>query len=90
VRTTFVGNLIKVFPNPSSGYFDFEVQGLPGTIELTFDILGGDGRLIRSAVASNYSGIIKGAFSLLNKPSGDYYLRFRHPRLDRMIHVIKL
>ncbi len=90
VKTTYIGSLVKIYPNPSSGYFHFEVQGVTGTIELTYDILGGDGRLIRSGIASSYSGVIKGAFSLLNRPSGDYYLRFRHPRLDRLHHVIKL
>ncbi|HLF63397.1 MAG TPA: hypothetical protein VI603_06580 [Saprospiraceae bacterium] len=90
IKTTYFGHLIRVYPNPSAGYFHFEVEGLPATLELRYDVLSGDGKLVRSGIASNYSGIVKGAFSLVNRPSGDYYLRFRHPGLDRMIHVIKL
>jgi hypothetical protein len=89
-ETYFVGNLVKVYPNPSSGYFEFTVEGLPNTIELRYDVLSSEGKLVRSGLASNYSGIMKASFSLRTYPSGEYYLRFRHPGMDRLIPVIKL
>jgi hypothetical protein len=84
----YYGNVIKVFPNPSSGYFHFEVEGLNQTVELAFEIIGGDGRVVQRGIASNYSGTVKGAFSLLHKPAGDYYLRFMHPSLYRLTVLV--
>ena len=86
---TYQGNIIRVFPNPSSGYFEFEVEGLPNTIEVAFDVLSQEGRVVKSGVASNYSGLLRGYFSVKSHPAGEYYLRFRHPQLLRLISVIK-
>jgi hypothetical protein len=88
-ETYYVGNLVKVYPNPSSGYFEFEVEGLPNIVELRYDVLNGEGKMVRSGLASNYSGVLKASFSLRTYPSGEYYLRFRHSRMDRLIPVVK-
>lgn len=89
VDEVYVGSIVRVFPNPSSGYFEFEVEGVPNVIQLSFDVLGADGKAVYSGFASNYSGIVKGSFSIRTKPAGEYFLRFRHSGLHRLIPVVK-
>jgi hypothetical protein len=84
------GYLIRVFPNPSDGYFHFELEGFPGILQMVVDVLDSKGQLVRSGYVSNYNGVLKGAFSLHDKPAGEYFVRFRNPKVERMIAVIKV
>lgn len=91
VRNIRYGNMVNVFPNPSTGYFDFEIHGLPsGTVQVTYDILDATGRVVLQSFASSYNDVVKGAFSLLNQPPGTYYMRFRHKDLGRLIQIVRI
>ena len=89
VEFTTQGHLIKVYPNPSAGDFYFAVEGLADVHRLTFQVFDETGRVLLTREAANYSGTIKGYFTLNTVPSGMYFLRLDHPGIDRLVRVVK-
>lgn len=87
---TTQGQLIRVYPNPSRGDFYIEVEGLQGENWLKYQLIDGSGKTIFRREASNYSGVLKGYFTINDVPSGVYYLKFEHEAIDRLVRVIKL
>ena len=89
ITQTTQGELIRVFPNPSPGDFNFEIEGLQQELFVDFQVFDASGRVVMNRSAGNFSGVIKGYFSLNNEPSGIYFLRIRHDEVNRLIRVIK-
>jgi len=89
IEYTTQGNLIRVFPNPSKGDFYFEIEGLADLFLLKFQVIDSNGKIILNQQASNFSGVLKGYFTINNVPPGIYFLRLEHPDLDRLVRLIK-
>jgi hypothetical protein len=89
IEYTTQGQIIRVFPNPSQGDFYIEIEGLSDVYLLKFQVIDENGRVILTQDAGNFSGILKGYFTINTVPSGMYFLRFEHPDLDRLVRVIK-
>jgi hypothetical protein len=89
LQYTTQGQLIRVFPNPSKGDFYFEIEGLPKVYSLKFQVIDENGRVVMTQNAGNFSGVVKGYFTMNTAPAGMYFLRFDHPELDRLVRLIK-
>ena len=89
VETTPSGQVMRVFPNPSSGDFYIEIEGLQDELFLDYEILDINGKVIDRRKAQNYGGVIRSYFSITSKPAGIYYVKFLHPDLSVPVPAVK-
>ncbi len=83
--------IIKSIPNPNEGFFDLTIENYQSNeVFLHFNIHDANGRLVQSRRMANYSGIYKTKVSLLDYPSGNYFIRFIDHDLNQLIKVVKL
>jgi len=83
--------LIKSTPNPNEGFFDLSIENYQADdVFIHFNIHNAQGKLIQSRRMANYSGIYKTQVSLLDYPSGTYFIRFLDSGINQLVKVIKL
>lgn len=83
--------VIKSTPNPNDGFFDLSIENYSSSeVFIQFNIHDTDGRLIQSRRMANYSGVYKTQVSLLEYPSGTYFIRFLDSNIDELVKIIKL
>ncbi|MDZ4824825.1 MAG: T9SS type A sorting domain-containing protein [Flavobacteriales bacterium] len=81
---------IMITPNPSDGYFQVELSGIPAGIpSLNFQVLDATGKLVQEKSMSRYDGTFKTRVSLVAYPHGLYYLRFLDGHINELIRVVK-
>ena len=83
--------IIKSTPNPNDGFFDLSIENY-NSIEtfIHFNIYDAQGKLIQSRRMANYSGVYKTQVSLLEYPSGTYFIRFLDEDINQLVKIIKL
>ena len=83
--------IINATPNPNEGFFDLSIENYQSDkVFIHFNVHSSEGRLIQSRRMANYSGIYKTQVSLLEYPSGTYFIRFLDPELNQLIKIIKI
>lgn len=85
----FFGKQIQVFPNPTEGYLQLSVRGLPGLSVLPISIYDASGRLVKWEKLVAYDDSLTKRISLHELPSGTYFIRFMHEELPELVKVVK-
>ena len=81
---------LKIKPNPNKGYFEFEYSfGASIDPFITVHILDENARIIQSRRFNKYDNTYKGSFSLINYPSGHYYIRLITSEKTKMSRILK-
>ena len=85
IPNTSTGNLLRVYPNPTTGIFTLESTNntnLSGTIEI-YEMRG------EKLLSRQLSGESKHEFSLQGKPNGIYIMRFVSEGVTATVRIIK-
>jgi len=81
---------IKVSPNPSTALFNIAVHGHDLGKSITLQVLDNSGRLVQQQYASQFSGVYQSMISLMDRPSGKYYIKIQGESHLGMTSIIKL
>ncbi|MEM0994652.1 MAG: T9SS type A sorting domain-containing protein, partial [Bacteroidota bacterium] len=84
------GFRLLLSPNPNDGYFNIQIEDDSKALQLAFDILDANGRIIQRRTLSRYDGIFNGRISLLAHPKGVYYIRLKGKYEGRLFKVLVL
>ena len=81
--------VVNMFPNPTSGVFDIEID-LPNYNKplLNVEILDANGKFVYTRQLGNYDGTYIGTFSLFDYPQGVYFLRLANDPTSTFLHRI--
>lgn len=85
-----LGIKFNISPNPGEGYYRLEFTHPTESYSLKMHILDETGRFVGEQVIQKYNGVFKGDLSLINEPSGIYFLRIIDGQNSKMARVIKL
>jgi len=79
-----------VSPNPTNGVFRVKIEGLNRANPLLpFDVFNAQGTRIQSSHIGRFDGMYNGQISLVNYPSGSYFVCFKDENIGRLVKVIK-
>ncbi len=82
-------NNIQILPNPTDGLFTINISGINLVNTLQVELLNVLGQSIYEQVLQRDGAILSGQFSLLDYPSGIYFVRIKYEGNDRMMKVIR-
>ncbi len=86
----YFGYAVQVAPNPTNGTLRIEVSGMENEVyRLPVQIFDSNGRLLFHSRLARYDRELVGVISLVNYPSGIYYIRLQHEGLNRLVKVVK-
>ncbi len=81
---------INIAPNPTDGELSIIMEGLNyDDLFLAYSVFDVQGQQIQNSQLVKYDNSYQGMLSLTAYPSGQYYIRFNHPQLQRLIKVIR-
>ena len=81
---------VVVKPNPTDGFFQIEVSGVPSGIHtMDYQVLDASGRLVFSRMMNRYDETFQARISLLAFADGVYYIRFMNEHVNQLARVIK-
>lgn len=84
------GPRLTAMPNPSDGYFQFELSGMPAGIhQLDFDIYDSRGALVQSRTMSRYGDVFTTRVSLIAYADGIYFIKVRSEQINELLRVVK-
>ena len=86
IPASFVENLFKVYPNPTTGNFTLELNGLAETEKIRVDIFSMTGDKVLS---TELTGGIKHDLSLTGKPTGIYLIKVASDKTIGITRIIK-
>jgi hypothetical protein len=86
IPAAFVENLFKVYPNPTTGNFTLELNGLAETDKIRVDIFNMTGNYVLS---TEFTGGIKHDLSLSGKPTGIYLIKVTSEKTVGITRLIK-
>lgn len=81
---------INAYPNPSEDIIHIEMEGVDLGDFVTLQVHDSNGRLIQDQFVNNYSGTYKTTISLMDRPSGTYYLSIKENNQVGLSTIIKL
>ncbi len=82
---------VKISPNPTEDIFKVRINDLQVSERmLNIQIYNLQGRLIQSRNIGNYNGQFVGTFSLMDFPTGTYFVRIDHRAFNFMEKIIKI
>ena len=88
-QTTF-GQIMKLYPNPTTGMFRIEIKGLErSSVFLPLGVYDANGKLVYESSIVRYDQTYKGMLSLYAFPSGVYFVRFYDEDINSMMRVVK-
>ncbi len=81
---------LSVLPNPNDGYFQIFLSGYTTTsLFLDYEVIDAKGKLIRSGALAKFNDDFIAPVSLVNEPSGVYFIRLKDKGVNNIIKVIK-
>ncbi len=89
VVETAYGHAIRLYPNPTEGYFRIDVEGLTASGFVYFDVLDGAGKVVQRARLAPFDNMYTGRITIANHPDGVYFVRFHHELLTQALQVVK-
>jgi hypothetical protein len=82
---------VIVKPNPTNGFFQIELTGLPSGIHtMDYEVLDATGRLVFSRMMNRYNDSFQARVSLLAFADGVYYIRFMNEHVNQLARVVKM
>jgi hypothetical protein len=88
-RSRFLGQSVKLYPNPTEGFVQVEIRGLNNTPFLPVRIFNTSGQVVRHSRLVTYGALTRGTVSLYGLPAGAYFLRFEHAELPHLHQVVR-
>ncbi len=85
-----LGISIEIIPNPTKDYFRLDIKGIQDAEPLEVELLDIYGQIIQSAKLSRNNDSHSGLLSLSPFPIGVYFVRVKHPRLNRVMKVVRM
>ncbi len=83
--------IIQVTPNPNNGIFNLTVSNLIDAENLlAVEILNAQGKRIQSRKISKYNEEYVGQFSLVDYPSGIYFVKVVDSRVNKVVRISKI
>lgn len=79
---------IELFPNPTDGVFKINLDGMERET-LDFTIRDARGSIIQHNMLVRYDSTLTGEFSVLDYPSGVYFIVFNDPEINKILRVVK-
>ncbi len=89
VDKTVFGKSTKIYPNPTDGVFQIEIEGFNRLSTLKLEIIDELGKIVQRGRLVNYNGVLSGQMSLYAYPSGIYFVRFDHKDFNHLIKIIR-
>jgi hypothetical protein len=84
------GPKLLATPNPSDGYFQLELSGMPAGIhQLEFDIYDSRGALVQSRSMSRYGDVFTTRVSLLAFADGIYFIKVKSTEVSELLRIVK-
>ena len=82
----FIENLFKVYPNPTTGAFTLELNGLDEREKIRVDIYGMKGE---SVFSTELSGATKHELTLSGKPAGIYLVKVSSNKTIGVARIVR-
>ncbi len=89
ISKTVFGKSTKIYPNPTDGVFQIQIEGFENLSTLKVEIIDELGKIVQRGRLANYNGVLTGQMSLYAYPSGIYFVRFDHKDFNRLIKIIR-
>ena len=81
---------VLVKPNPTEGYFQIEVSGVPsGVNAMNYQVLDASGKLVYERMVNRYDNVFLARLSLISYADGVYYIRFLNDHVNKLARVVK-
>jgi hypothetical protein len=81
---------VVVKPNPTDGFFQIEVNGVPaGVPTMNYQVLDASGKLVYERMMNRYDNTFLARVSLMAYADGIYYIRFLNEHVNELARVIK-
>jgi hypothetical protein len=82
---------VIVKPNPTNGFFQIELTGMPSGIHtMDYQVLDATGRLVFQRMMNRYDDSFQARVSLLAFADGVYYIRFMNEHVNQLARVVKM
>ncbi|MFM9984677.1 MAG: hypothetical protein ACKVOK_05550 [Flavobacteriales bacterium] len=81
---------VIVKPNPTDGFFQVEVNGVPSGVQtMNYQVLDASGKLVYERMMNRYDNSFLARVSLLSYADGVYYIRFLNEHVNELARVVK-
>jgi len=81
---------VLISPNPTNGVFNIQIRNFDlDEYQLDVNIYDASGKLLQHRIIGKYNGEFIGQFSLLDYPSGQYYVRFSDKNAAHIEKIVR-